>query len=344
MRAKSGWYGQVVQHLGRGLYRVRIGGTNSTRDLPEADLEFQMGRSIAPRVFPPVRILSTSITAPAFAYPFSNEKGFASDKPLWTSLGNIQPGAVVGVSGSVLDLAAFAGQACLQIVSTDINSCTTNYINQLRKILVLLSEVGEIKIVKRHWKSQTVISTTTTGKVAFFKEVLAYIQNHNLKLMDFVDTCEFQHPAGSLRKELGEFETLMKISVTTYFSSWYKTLSNFEQLTALVKQGKSFLLCGDLSNVETLAALREVLDYPITVFNISNALDYIRNLDPLINMFVSFPHTDSAKVVSSSQSTNSQCDALLGTFEVPKVHEWEDFVNVLRQLKARSLSGALSGT
>ena len=341
VRSISGnWYGQVVRNLGHNFYRVRIGGTDSTRDLPESDLEFQMGRSIAPRVFPPVRTLPTAIDDPSFAYPFSNEKGFGETEPLWQSFGNIDPGAVVGVSGSVLDLAAFAGISCCQIVSTDINSRTTRYIDQLRKILVLISEVGTIDRVKRHWKTGEELSRTGTDEAQFFKQILDIIKNQHLSVAEDIANYEFEKPAPALCKELIELDESMKKSVTTYFSNWFNSKFNFQRLAALVRQGNFVLLCGDLANVETQAALLETLEHPITIFNISNALDYIKNLDPLINMFADFPHTYSAKVVSSSQSP--ACQDLLGSFKTPKVHTWAGFVEVLRLLKAESLSGALA--
>jgi len=342
----QGWYGQVVRQVESGMYRVRIGGTDSTRDLPEADLELQMGRSIAPRVFPPVRTLSTSITAPAFAYPFSNEKGFERGAPLWQSLGVVEPGAVVGVSGSILDLAAAAGDNCRQVVSTDINSCTTQYVDQLRRILVLLGEVGQIIKIKRNWRTGLETSRQVISLVDFFKNVIEYIRNYNLKVQEFVNSCDFQNqgPAQSLKAELAGLETSMKQTVTQYFSNWFDVEANFWRLAELVKQGNFFLLCGDLSRVETLAALRDALGYPITIFNISNALDYIpaEQIDPLIDMFVRFPHTGGAKVVSSSQSLVSRCTDLLGTFAVPKVHTWAEFIEVLKELKASALCGGLS--
>ena len=344
VRCKSGkWYGQVSSIMANGQYRVRIGGTDVTQDVPEGDLEFQLGRSIAPSIFPPIQALKGSISLPTLSYPFSNEPGFAENSNFWGNLGAIQPGAVVGVSGSVFDLAGHARQSCRQIVSTDINSCTTSYVDRLRRIVILLGNVGIITRTKTHWRSKEVTILGPMGQAEFFKDAIDLITKPNCSPDELFVDCRFQNggPALALRTEFEAMDKSMKTTVTGYSSWWYKHDYNISWFYGLIAQGQVKLLCGDLSDATNLNAIKLSLNYPITIFNISNALDYISNLDPIIAMFESCSHTASAKVISSSQSLVEKCKQYLGTFQNPGIKSWDEFIVILKSLKQEQLAGSL---
>jgi len=116
-------------------------------------------RIVAPPSYPPIAYLSGTITNPELAYPFSNEKGFEQEE-LWAALnyGGMDAGAVVGVSGSVLDIATKIA-SCTQIVSVDINTETVKAVEKLRSLLAQSTHVDKMVLRKVHWKTQVQTDT-----------------------------------------------------------------------------------------------------------------------------------------------------------------------------------------
>jgi hypothetical protein len=85
------------------------------------------------------------------------------------------------------------------------------------------------------------------------------------------------------------------------YSCWYKDVAAMEQLSVLLGEGRASILSGDLVAPAMLQTLRRTIDYLVSVFNMSNAIEYIDDTEKLEAFFVGLNAADGAKVVTSSQ-------------------------------------------
>lgn len=336
------WFGQVIKLLPSGRYLVRIGGTETTKEIDEPHLSSIIpNRTVAPTVFPPVAYLEGMITLPQLAYPFTNEPGFNDGNFHAALQGKVDEGAVVGVSGAVLDVARWNPTRCMQIVSLDINKDTVECIDLLRKLLVVLDSAGQPTLCKRAFRLPHAVTRMNMSTCEFLREMFKQRLWLDLSLNSKVDADHAMLDPNLTSLEWFEFRDerqgnrVIEILRTlqplckgkTNCSSWFEDDTLCSVLPPLIKIGRFDILCGDIQSASVLQSLRQALLCPVAVFHLSNALDYMRNSHALITMFGTLARTTHAKVVTSSQVDD--LTELLGTFKLPKVHEWSDFLALL---------------
>jgi hypothetical protein len=275
---------------------------------------------------PPVDYLDDgTMDVGEFAYPFSNETGFGQSA-LWDAVrsGGIDAGAIVGVSGSVLDFAAVAGASCLQIVSVDINRATVRMVARLRDVLFQMATVREVFEVRRHWKTGALIARTR-GSIASFLQVLldSWRQSRQERLSDILARFEFVGSALPMLAALSSLESVCWGKLN--FSQWYKADGLCQALSRLTCAGRFAIVCGDLQRQSTLNALRGALHHHnrISILNLSNALDYMKDKAGFWRVMEALPCTTNAKIITSAQA--ERLIPFLGTFAAPKVHLWRHF-------------------
>jgi hypothetical protein len=320
-------YGQVVKRTGT-TYTIRLGGSDSTFEAQEADIRAIIpGRTVGTAAYPPPSYLKGTITLPTLAYPFSNEKGF-KDGTFWEILrrGGIARGAVIGVSGSVFDIATGDLEACTQIISVDINRSTVEAIDQLRKLLNCLGAAGAITRKKTHFRTQAV-TRTPLNRCQFLKECVGIFRLSNVTITEFLNEVEFavQGAKEKVTPVLLDLEKICKGALN--YSCWFEDEAAIQRISSLLSQGRVSILCGDMITPEMLAEINRCLDFPVSIFNMSNAIDYITDARALVRLFSGMRAAAGAKVVTSSQ--RDELSDLAGTFAQPKVHSWQEFLALL---------------
>jgi hypothetical protein len=340
---RRGWYGQVVARNGD-WYQVRMGGTSTFHRIAEGDLApiHGIGTVVAPHAFPPLEIVDGggSFTNPELVYAFSNEKGIHGTADIWDLLDKttIDDGAFVGVSGSIIDFAWKQHGHCQQILSADINTETVKAVDLLRTVVALFGEVTSIELVKRHWKTEAVISRTALVKSKFFEEVIHLYEGMFTDVADELVRYEILPlKKGDLLKH--SLARLRKYCKSKIFSTWYCDNSFLTTLSGIIAQGNFSILCGDLQNSAMHTAIAKALKYPVSLFNFSNAMDYVKQPELVARFFELLPHTTHAKVITSSQVSLLEKD--MGTFEIPKVLDWEKFIEIARDKKHAGVFGLL---
>lgn len=337
---KLGWYGQVIEFSDPD-YRVRVGGMSVVRTIAEADLEpIIPDRRVVPHAFPPVDIVKDggSLKIPNLAYPFSNEKGLTNDK-FWLDLqsSNIDHGAFVGVSGSILDFAKNQWGKCQQIISTDINTETVKAIDDLRTVIALVNSTTSITRTKYHWTAKNVISVTQVTKSELLSDVIDAYRTEEartaLQRYSYVPSSKGELLSSALRRM--EANCYGKLN----FSNWYKNEIFVAGLGNLMSLGRFNIICGDLQNFASQRVLNDTLKYPVSLFNFSNALDYISRPDLIVNLFKRLRHSMNAKVITSSQVAGLEDQ--LGTFKEAKIHKWDDFIAILELAELQVYFGTL---
>jgi len=123
------------------------------------------------------------------------------------------------------------------------------------------------------------------------------------------------------------------------YSQWFKNEFACQVLSRMAENGRISILCVDLQHQDALLGLQRTLDCDVAVFNISNALDYIKNANAIIQLLQSIKHTTNAKVISSSQVAEQIEN--LGSFRKPKVTRWDDFIEILRKKGVQAFIGGL---
>lgn len=333
-------HGKITGLLPPDRYVFQVGGMDitSAHEVAEGILtQIMPDRIVAPPSYPPIAYLSGTMTIPQLAYPFSNEKGFEQED-LWTALnhGGMDAGAVVGVSGSVLDIATKIA-SCGQIVSVDINTETVKVVEKLRSLLAESTNVTSMVLRKTHWKSQ--IQTDTQINLSkLLSECALYWRGHLDEYVKELNLICTPAEAGlRFKKLLIDIENKSKSKIN--YSQWFKDENACQKLASMAAAGRISILCVDLQHQDAQRGLQRTLDCDVAVFNISNALDYIKNADAIIQLLQKIGHTTNAKVISSSQVDGQMED--LGSFAKPKVTRWDAFIEILRDKGVRARLGTL---
>lgn len=334
-------HGKIIRLLTPNKYVFQVGGMDitSAHTVSEDILtQIMPDRIVVPPSYPPIAYLSGTMTIPELAYPFSNEKGFEQEE-LWTDLkhGGVDAGAVVGVSGSVLDIASKIVASCTQIVSVDINTETVKAVEKLRSLLAQSTHVQEMLLRTLHWKTQV----STDKKINLSQlliECTTYWRGH---LDDYVNDlnliCTPDKAGLKFKKLLIDIEKKSQSKIN--YSQWFKDEVACRYLAGMAASGRISILCVDLQHQDALLGLQRTLDCDVAVFNISNALDYIKNANAIIQLLKSIRHTKNAKVISSSQVEGQIKN--LGSFAKPKVTRWDDFINIIGNKGVQALLGEL---
>jgi hypothetical protein len=333
-------YGQVVKRNGT-VYTIRLGGANSTFEAPEHRIgPIMEGRTVGAAAYPPPSYLPGTINLDTLAYPFSNETGFRNDK-FWERLRAqpITPGAVIGVSGSVFDIALGDLAACQQIISVDINRATIEAIDKLRKLLNCLRSAGNISRTKTpRTGAPTVMQISRADLLG---ECAAIFSNYYLSLKDnLLNEIDFDNDREGRKVVALLLELEKNCSGKLNYSQWFRNEPAIEHISSLLAAGKVSILCGDMITPEMLAAINQALDCPVSVFNMSNAIDYITDGNALLRLFSGMRAAIGAKVVTSSQ--RDELRELAGTFAEPKVHTWPQFIELLSDPTFRGNIGKLA--
>jgi hypothetical protein len=275
---------------------------------------------VIPPICPPIIYKTGAENFPNMAYAFTNEPGLVKKLKENFSGGAADSGAVIGVSGSVLDVASFVGKGkCELLISIDINKATSEAVALLEKLLSKLDSVE-------------------TGKKK--KKLSEFIGPQNWNIYTKEDTM------ASLAKFCGvandaPLQGIMECAFarTVNKSEWFKDEGCCEHLIRMVKMRRFRIVCGDLQAPETQKEIRNLLASSFTkvsVLNLSNAMDYmgkkgLGQLEGFVKFLKNLMHTSNAKIITSTKV--GDLEKILGTFDDPVITDWDKLLSDLEKQK-----------
>ncbi|MEM7675389.1 MAG: hypothetical protein AAF449_05235 [Myxococcota bacterium] len=242
--------------------------------------------------------LPGTINNAQFAYPFTNERGL-TEAPFMAQLADIGNGAIVGVSGAVMDLATTVNSDSVpnaqatRIVHADINLATTDAVDALRRVAVHLNQAtitrnpGGQNVDRAELLTEVIRAAYESG----FREdasVEATLERYNLQ------------PVEPLQAALLALQPLLA-NKPSYHSTWFQDSDSIRQIAELTLAGQFPIIAGNLSMQQALGAIQQNLgDQPVSLLNISNILDYVRGTD----------RHNAAETRTTSQILNEMADAI----------------------------------
>ena len=280
------------------------------------------------------------LTNEEMTYAFCNETKFV--EIVVNGLAKLKPpkGTVVGVSGTVLDL-ALCVEDCSSIICVDINKYTLLAVQFVVRVATnlcglekdsMFAQVQQLSInFEKKWK----------GANSAAERFQALIEETKQNKRNAEEVCNLWVALhGGVTPD--ETKTAIKAALQkSIHSNWF--LVGFDKIVALAKAGKIKYVLGSLAKESTFKCINTCISEvgaSVSVFNLSNVLDYVwgaGNNVNLVKYILSLPHGPGSRLITSSECGAKLAEEHLGTFTEQKLLLWDEFAKILEQTQLLGL-------
>ena len=226
---------------------------------------------------------------------FSNEPGF----PKLCDTLDVRGGAVVGVSGALMELGARGADL---VLSVDANPHIPGLMLLYTGVLLAADAQAQAEGLSPDEQAARVLEMLSRGPHAETTEALRSIGYPESNLSD-VDA-----QLGALKSALSGGSIRGWKLPDTLWCRGPNATEHVRHLTKLALEGRIVSVSADLADEEVVSRVNRVLelhDLPAKVFHFSNALDYIPNVKGTFDNFGRVRRTDDARITTTAYFVRS---------------------------------------